>query len=201
MMQETLSAFREKRPPGFRLTADRKRGKAGESAGAFALIQRVKVRGQAKTEFGEGSTPMAKVLSEYCVYTIVHTDLLAEATRQGKTTTFRESKAWATGRQLWQQAQAAGVGFPVLLGDATNCSRLEYWGLLTAVEIEGEATRFTVDRVRPLPGSHAPQELVLRSTGEQIAPNFIRPYAICRTPAFLSALDPEPGDAPDRGRG
>jgi hypothetical protein len=78
-----------------------------------------------------------------------------------------------------------------LLGDATDCSRLEYWGLLAGVEIEDEATRFTIDRVRPLPGSHTPQELVLRSTGEHIAPNFISPYAICRTPEFLSASDAE----------
>jgi hypothetical protein len=129
---------------------------------------------------------MAKAFSEHCVYTIVHSDRLAEAAQQGGPTTFRESRAWVTGRQLWQKAQAAGVGFPVLLGDATDCSRIDYWGLLIGVEIEGKATRFTVDRVRPLPVSHTPQELVLRSTGAHIAPNFIRPYAICRTPAFLS---------------
>ncbi|HZW32975.1 MAG TPA: hypothetical protein VFF52_19830 [Isosphaeraceae bacterium] len=142
---------------------------------------------------------MKKAFSEHCIYTIVHTDLLAEAARKAEPTRFRESKAWVTGRQLWQQAQAAGVGFPVLFGDATDCSRLEYWGPLTGVEIEGEATRFTVDRVRPLQGAHNPQELVLRSTGEPIAPRFIRPYAICRTPAFLSEPDAESGAAPDRG--
>jgi hypothetical protein len=141
---------------------------------------------------------MTRAFSEHCVYTIVHTDLLAQAARQVSPTTFCESKAWGTGRQLWQQAQAAGVGFPVLLGDAMDCSRLEYWGLLTGVEIDDEATRFTVDRVRQLPGSHTPQELVLRGTGEYIAPNFIRPYAICRTPAFLSEQDAGSGAAPDR---
>jgi hypothetical protein len=132
---------------------------------------------------------MAVAFSEHCVYTIAHRDRLAEAARRGGPTTFEESRAWVTGRQLWKQAQAAGVSFPVLLGDATDCSRLEHWGLLTGVEIEGGATRFTVDRVRPLLRGHTPQELVLRSTGENIAPNFIRPYAICRTPAFLSVED------------
>ena len=84
---------------------------------------------------------MAKALSEHCVYTIVHTATLAEAARNGGPTTLSESRAWVTGRQLWQQAQAAGVGFPVLLGDATDCSRLEYWGLLTLVR--SGATRLT----------------------------------------------------------
>jgi hypothetical protein len=128
-------------------------------------------------------------LSEHCVYTIVHTDVLTEAARHGGPITIAESKAWVTGRQLWQQAQVAGVGFPVLLGDATDCTRLLYWGLLTGVEVEGDATRFTVDRLRRLPRGHTPQELVLRSSGEPIAPSFIRPYAICRTPGFLSELD------------
>ncbi len=61
-----------------------------------------------------------------------------------------------------------------------------YWGLLTAVEFQSGGTQFSVDRVRPLEGSHSPQELVLRSTGARIAFDFIRPYAICRTPDFLS---------------
>lgn len=138
---------------------------------------------------------MAVEFSEHCVYTIVHSNLLADAARQVGPSSFRESKPWVTGRLLWEQAQKAGVGFPVLLGDATDCSRLEYWGLLTSVEIEDEVTRFTVDRVRLFSARHTPQELVLRSSGEHIASNFIRPYAICRTPGFLCEQDVEPGGA------
>jgi hypothetical protein len=130
---------------------------------------------------------MAKLFSDYCVYTIVHKELLDKAAEQGGRTTFSESKRWVTGEQLCQQARADHLGFPVLLGDATDCSRLEYWGLLNSVEIKGQSTRFTVDQVWTLRESHRPQELVLRSTGKHIAPNFIRPYAICRTPEFLKA--------------
>jgi hypothetical protein len=93
------------------------------------------------------------------------------------------------GLELWQHAQAANVDFPILLGDATDCDRLVYWGLLTDVQIEGQTTSYTVDRVRPLQGTHRPQELVLRSTGKHIAPNFIRSYAICFTPAFLNEAE------------
>ena len=38
-----------------------------------------------------------------------------------------------------------------------------------------------------LGGKHAPQELVLRSSGKKIAPGFIRPYAICETPPFVNS--------------
>jgi 5-methylcytosine-specific restriction endonuclease McrA len=81
--------------------------------------------------------------------------------------------------------------FPVLFADATDCSRLAYWGLITAIDLDGDTTRYTVDRARPLSGTHTPQELVKRSTGEHIAANYIRPYAVCRTPAFVTGLDAE----------
>ena len=125
-------------------------------------------------------------VSDYCIYTIKHPDLLADEIRRGGPTPFHESKRWVTGLKLWKEAQAAGVGFPVLLGDATDCSQLICWGFLTALKINDEGTDFTLDRVRSFSQEHRPQELVLRSTDEPIAPNFLKPYAICRTPDFLS---------------
>ncbi len=128
---------------------------------------------------------MARALAEHCIYTILHTNKLADA-RQGGPTSYQESKPWITGLELWEQAQAKGMDFAILLGDATDCSKLVSWGVLTKIEIKGDETTFTVDRVRKLEGNHCPQDLVLVSTGEHIAPNFIRPYAICRTPTFLN---------------
>lgn len=128
---------------------------------------------------------MNKPLSEHCIYTILHTKRLAEAAQHGGPATFQESRPWPTGRELWEQAQAEGIDFPILLGDATDCSKLVAWGLLTNIEIQGEETTYTVDRVLPLAGIHSPQDLILRSTREHIAPDFIRPYAICFTPDFL----------------
>jgi hypothetical protein len=124
-------------------------------------------------------------ISDYCVYTIVHPDRLAEAQRRGRAATFSEAKPWINGLKLWQKAQKAGIGMPVLLGDATDCSQLLCWGLLTQVEVSDSGTSFTVDRVRRLADCHEPQELVLRSTGKHIAPHFIKPYAICETPDFV----------------
>jgi hypothetical protein len=85
-----------------------------------------------------------------------------------------------------KDAQAANIGLAILFGDATDCSRLEYWGLLTHVEIEDAQTLYTADRIRRLPSLHTPQELVLRKTGNHIAANFIRSYAICNTPDFVA---------------
>jgi hypothetical protein len=86
---------------------------------------------------------------------------------------------------LWREAQEDGTGVPVVFADSTDCSRLLYWGVLTKVTLAGDTTRYAVDKLRRIPGRRRTQELTLRSTGEKIAPHFIRPYAICRTPEFV----------------
>jgi hypothetical protein len=138
-----------------------------------------------------GKMSVAVKLSEHCIYTILHPSKLEKAACDGNPKTFRESKVWVTGRRLLEHAQAANIGLPILFGDATDCSRLEYWGLLTHVKIKGTQTVYSVDKIRRLPSSHAPQELVLKRKGNPIAANFIRPYAICNTPEFIAELGNE----------
>ena len=128
-------------------------------------------------------------VTDYCVYTIVDGKKLARIAKDGHLGQFEERKSWATASKLWQKARLADRAMPVLFGDAADCSRLLYWGLLTDVHIEDGVTHFAVDRVRKLGGKHAPQELVLRSSGKKIAPGFIRPYAICETPSFVNSKD------------
>ncbi len=136
---------------------------------------------------------MAKNLADHCVYTIVHPERLAIAEQKGGSTILSERRPWVTGLKLWNNAQSAGVEMPVLLGNANDCSDLRYWGLITKLEVTEAGTSFTVDRVRRFRRGHKPQELVLRSTGKHIAPNFIRPYAVCQTPNFVGAAI-RPGD-------
>jgi hypothetical protein len=88
---------------------------------------------------------------------------------------------------LLAKAKAADEVLPVVFADATDCSRLLYWGILTNIVIEGKNTRYSFKQTRKIKGRHSRQELLLKSTDKPIAPNFIRPYAICRTP-FVSCL-------------
>ena len=124
-------------------------------------------------------------ISRYCVYTIADGKKLAFAADNRKECAFEEKKSWVTGHSLWQNARLANEVMPVLLGDAADCTRLLFWGFLADLQIEDSGTSFVLDRVRRLEYRHTPQELVLRSSGKNIAPNFIRPYAICVTPPFL----------------
>lgn len=74
---------------------------------------------------------------------------------------------------------------PILFGDSTNCSRLIYWGILLDMYVDDTGTEYTFGRLNKFGTGKKPQDLVLKSTGKNIAPNYIRPYAICRTPSFI----------------
>lgn len=141
----------------------------------------------------------------YCVYTIVNGEVLDAVALDRSPLIHTERKNWATAASYLNDAKSRNELVPVLLGDARDCSKLLYWGLLTRVDVHETGTTYEVDRLRQLPPSHSPQELVLSSTGKNIAPGFIRPYALCQTPDFLSALpagqgaflSPEEGPVPD----
>jgi hypothetical protein len=129
---------------------------------------------------------MARRLFEYCVYTIVLKDTL-EDIHKNKTGegSLSENKSWVTGRRLLHEAEKAGADMPILFGDAAWCPDLIYWAILREVRVGDKRTKYRFEQLLKLPDGHSPQELRLRSTGKPISAGFIRPYAICKTPAFL----------------
>jgi hypothetical protein len=128
---------------------------------------------------------MARRLFEYCAYTIVLKDTLEGIHKNKKGEgSLSENKPWVTGRRLLHQAQQTGVDMPILFGDAAWCPDLIYWAILREVTVGDQGTKYRFEHLKKLDG-HSPQELLLRSTGKPIAVGFIRPYAICKTPAFL----------------
>ncbi|MFY9974475.1 MAG: hypothetical protein WAK53_09480, partial [Chromatiaceae bacterium] len=114
-------------------------------------------------------------------------ETLASAENHGNPVTYTERTRWVTGSNILRRSKKEKKEMVVLFADATDCSRLLYWGVLKDIVVGDEQTSYTVQRVRKLPGNHKPQDLTLRSTGRTIAPDYIRPYAICYTPGFLEA--------------
>ncbi len=139
------------------------------------------------TSTSEGRTNSTKFsnLTEFCVYTIVAIDKLRKDAKSHCELSYKEKRPWVTAKRLWD-SRADGESMPVLLGDATDCSNLCYWGILTDIKLTDQGTTYKVDRLRKLP-KHKPQDLTLKSKRTRIATNFIRPYAICLTPKFLTS--------------
>lgn len=128
-------------------------------------------------------------LCSTCVYTIVQIDRLRDFAARGGVGAVSERRPWTSAERLLKEAHAAGLRLPVIFADAADCTRLHYWALLTTVNPSSNGTTFAFEQMQPLPSGHTPQELILRSTGRPIAPGFIRPYAICRTPGFLRSAE------------
>ncbi|HET9960685.1 MAG TPA: hypothetical protein VFQ61_39710, partial [Polyangiaceae bacterium] len=123
--------------------------------------------------------------AEQAVYTILNPKLLAEWASSTDDAQLRETKRWVTAKRYFDDAQRRGLEMAVIYADAAqDCSKLIYWGRLTSVEVDADGTSYTVAGLTPLTG-HRTQELVLLSTSEQIAPGYIRPYAVVRRPPFL----------------
>src|SRR5262249_1731844 len=125
-------------------------------------------------------------LFDLCIYTIVHIDKLRKAEKNGGSGKFVEHNVWKTGRSLLNKARSATNVLPLLFADATDCSKLLYWAAIGDIQLGEKETQYSFHQLQRLPGSHKPQELRLKSTGKTIAPGFIRPYATCHTPDFLT---------------
>jgi hypothetical protein len=128
---------------------------------------------------------MAKPLYDFCISTILDERKLEQIALRGRGEA-TEGSTWKTGRELFRQAQEANAEMPVIFSDAAhNTETLLLWALLRSVEITGERTTFHFSDAKRIPGNHHRTELILRSSGKEIARDYIRPYAICRTPPFL----------------
>jgi hypothetical protein len=96
-----------------------------------------------------------------------------------------EKKWWSQGNQLLERARARDERMPILFADAAHTDQLLGWGLLDRIEKLERGTAAHFSAFVPLEHGRK-QELVLLGTGEPISSGFIRPYALCKTPWFLS---------------
>ena len=96
-----------------------------------------------------------------------------------------ERKSWTTAQNWLEEAACLGEKIPILFGDATDCSRLTHWALLDDVHIDDGETRFSFSRLKRFRPVRATHDLRLVSTNEKLSRDYIRPYALVRTPSDL----------------
>jgi hypothetical protein len=126
--------------------------------------------------------------SSFCVYTMRHSAELDAQMKISGPHVLRERKAWMTGHQLWDQARRAGELMPVVFSGAEDDTGLIYWATIDDIRID-DATRVTTctySSLKPITPARAISSLRLRTGDRPISVGFIRPYAICHTPAFLA---------------
>ena len=131
---------------------------------------------------------MSRGLSPFCVYTIRHRKDLDEAYRDGKSGEFTENKVWRTGHRLFRQARRNGRRMPVVFACAAVTDGLLYHAVLSDLMLdEAESTTsYEFTHLTPIKGDPPLSTLRLRSTDRPLSDDYIRPYAICHTPSFIS---------------
>jgi hypothetical protein len=128
---------------------------------------------------------MTQALSELAVYTTIDPERVFAAERGDEPSeVLHEKKRWVTALKLFQEAQRNGETFPLFLSDSRDCESLVFWARVRDMTVAEDGTYFTFSHLTGL-RDRTTQDLVLMKEKRNIAPQFIRPYALVETPAFL----------------
>ncbi len=137
---------------------------------------------------------MTTQLSEFSIYTLLHADDLRRIHEAGAAAERSEKKPWISGARLFSEATRDGRRLPILFGDAAFIEGVIYYAFLTDVRVMGDRnegpTQYAFERLTPVNPPVLKRELTLRSSGQPLSDNYIRPYAIVHTPAFARLPQP-----------
>lgn len=118
-------------------------------------------------------------LAAYCIYTVRHSDELRRQAAQGSRHSLTERNVWKTGSKLWSEAERSGERMPLVFSGADDETGLFYWVIINDIKIDYE-NRSTTCSYTDL------RDINPRRDGKRpLSDDYIRPYAICKTPGFL----------------
>ncbi len=148
-----------------------------------------KSEGNPTSEFRSRPEPspggLPKRLSAFCIYTIRRSSDLDERFKEGGTGTFTEQKEWKSGMELLDEARATGKELPIIFAAGESIAGLAFWAIITDLRVEPGRTTYSFERLTRIKSEPPLSLLKVRSTGDPLPNNFIRPYAICHTPFLL----------------
>ena len=124
------------------------------------------------------------MLTEFCIYTIKHSDDLRATLASGGRDTYTERKKWVRARQLLDEAKQAAERLPILFAPAEGTRHLFAWALLEEV-IPDDTSSYTFSELRLFNRQPLKSTLRKASDGQPLDESFIRPYAVCHTPDYL----------------
>ncbi len=141
-------------------------------------------------ETAESASPSsAPQFLDRAIYVNASSDRLRAANRgEVPSASITEKKAWTTGERLLEEASAAGVLLPLIFA---QYAPLTYWGIARSIKVNAASkqTVYRFSHLMPVQARHR-HDLVVASTGRPLPDNFIRSYAIVRTPSFLASSGP-----------
>jgi hypothetical protein len=125
-----------------------------------------------------------KPLFHTSIYVNRASETLKKFEGKKRSSSLSEGKAWVTGKKIFEEARDSGHDVALIFAQYRE---LDYWAIATAIEIQGDgSTDYSFSNLQPIPNSaHKRSDLTVKSTGKRMSNNFIRSYAIVKTPQFL----------------
>jgi hypothetical protein len=122
-------------------------------------------------------------LFHFAIYVNASSERLCSASRGvAPSLVITEKKRWVTGYKLFLEARDRGEELPLIFAQYAS---LTFWAVARDITIGQSTTDHQFAHLAPLHGRR-PSDLVVASTGAPLPDEFIRSYAIVRTPDFLS---------------
>jgi hypothetical protein len=123
---------------------------------------------------------------QYCVYTIKHSTKVENILRSGNAGFFKERRSWRGAKRMLLDASKEQQKLPIVFAAAESTENLIAAGYIDEIVIDGETTTYFFSELRQFSQPQPRKtDLKLRSTGKYLSVDYIRPYAICQSPAFL----------------
>lgn len=125
------------------------------------------------------------MLTDCCIYTIKHSNDLENCIRDGGRGEFTEKKRWVTAASLFKKGNENGEWLPVIFAPAEHTHNLHGWAIIEKIALNEDGTTYSFSQYRKFPKRVEKTTLLKARDRMPLNELFIRPYAICFTPAFL----------------
>jgi hypothetical protein len=122
-----------------------------------------------------------------CIYTIRHSQHLADDYAVGGNSEFTERTQWATGLRIFQEARQSQHRVPILFAPAEAIVGVTHWALIDDIARTPQGTRVRFSSLQPFAEMHPLSSIKKLSDGKPLSDKYIRPYVPCLTPPYLQA--------------
>lgn len=130
---------------------------------------------------------LVRKLFKSAIYVNASSDRLRDACRGTEPSlAITEKKRWVSGHKLLSEARDRGEELPLVFAQYAS---LTFWAIAREITLHKFTTEYRFADLRPLHG-YWRSDLMVESTGSPLPNEFIRSYALVRTPGFLSAKTP-----------
>ena len=101
---------------------------------------------------------------------------------------FIEHKNWKTGKEIFEESNKLKKNLLLLLSHAEEKSGIVYGAVIESIKIDEEKnTLYSFSNLSKLKNPKKLSNLILKEGDKQLSDDYIRPYAICKTP--IDTLD------------